>query len=75
MNGAVTVTPLHYRILVKRVEKKEPDTAKEKPQEGEVIAVGAGKRGSWQGTGAPCFGKPNSSPDTSVPVALRQLLA
>ena len=48
---AVTVTPLHDRILVKRTEEKEtvkgsiivPDTAKEKPQEGEVIAVGAGK--------------------------------
>src|SRR5215471_18616393 len=48
---AVTVTPLHDRILVKRVEEKEtvkggiivPDTAKEKPQEGEVIAVGTGK--------------------------------
>jgi chaperonin GroES len=42
---AVTVTPLHDRILVKRIEEKEtvkgsiivPDTAKEKPQEGEVI--------------------------------------
>jgi chaperonin GroES len=48
---AVTVTPLHDRILVKCIEEKEtvkggiivPDTAKEKPQEGEVIAVGAGK--------------------------------
>ena len=47
----VAVTPLHDRILVKRSEEKEtvkggiivPDTAKEKPQEGEVIAVGAGK--------------------------------
>jgi len=47
----VSVTPLHDRILVKRIEEKEtvkggiivPDTAKEKPQEGEVIAVGAGK--------------------------------
>ena len=45
------VTPLHDRILVKRVEEKEtvkggiiiPDSAKEKPQEGKVIAVGAGK--------------------------------
>ena len=43
--------PLHDRILIKRVEEKEtvkggiiiPDTAKEKPQEGEVIAVGKGK--------------------------------
>jgi chaperonin GroES len=47
----VAVTPLHDRILVKPVEEKEtvkggiivPDTAKEKPQEGEVIAVGPGK--------------------------------
>ncbi|MGX5722305.1 co-chaperone GroES [Shinella zoogloeoides] len=44
--------PLHDRILVRRVESDEktkggiiiPDTAKEKPQEGEVIAVGAGAR-------------------------------
>jgi chaperonin GroES len=48
---AVNVTPLHDRVLVRRVEEKETvkggiiihDTAKEKPQEGEVIAVGAGK--------------------------------
>ena len=46
------ILPLHDRILVKRLEEKEakkggiiiPDTAKEKPQEGEVIAVGPGKR-------------------------------
>jgi chaperonin GroES len=45
------VRPLHDRILVKRVEETEtkrgsiiiPDTAKEKPQEGQVIAVGNGK--------------------------------
>jgi chaperonin GroES len=44
--------PLHDRILIKRIEEKEtakggiiiPDTAKEKPQEGEVIAVGNGKK-------------------------------
>ena len=44
--------PLHDRILVKRVEEKEtvkggiiiPDSAKEKPQEGEVVAVGNGKK-------------------------------
>ena len=48
---AVHVTPLHDRVLIKRIEEKEtvkggiiiPDTAKEKPQEGEVIAVGAGR--------------------------------
>jgi chaperonin GroES len=45
------VTPLHDRVVVRRLEGKEtakggiiiPDTAKEKPQEGEVMAVGAGK--------------------------------
>ena len=45
------VRPLHDRILVERLEEKEvkkggiiiPDTAKEKPQEGKVIAVGNGK--------------------------------
>jgi len=51
--GASTmkIRPLHDRILVKRVEEQEvkkggiiiPDTAKEKPQEGKVIAVGNGK--------------------------------
>ena len=45
------VRPLHDRVLVKRIEEKEvakggiiiPDTAKEKPLEGKVIAVGNGK--------------------------------
>ena len=45
--------PLHDRVLVRRVEQDAktaggiiiPDTAKEKPQEGEVVAVGAGTRG------------------------------
>jgi len=45
------VRPLHDRILVRRIEEEEktkggliiPDTAKEKPQEGKVIAVGKGK--------------------------------
>ena len=44
-------TPLHDRILVRRVEEAEttrggiiiPDTAKDKPQEGEIIAAGKGK--------------------------------
>ena len=44
--------PLHDRVLVKRVESDEktkggliiPDTAKEKPAEGEIVAVGAGAR-------------------------------
>jgi chaperonin GroES len=45
------IRPLHDRVLVKRIEEEEktkggiiiPDTAKEKPQEGKVIAVGQGK--------------------------------
>ena len=45
------VRPLHDRLVVRRIEEKEtvkggiiiPDTAKEKPQEGEVVAVGNGK--------------------------------
>jgi chaperonin GroES len=45
--------PLHDRVLIRRVEQDEktaggiiiPDTAKEKPQEGEVVSVGAGVRG------------------------------
>ncbi len=48
---AVKVRPLHDRVLVKRIEPQEqvrggiiiPDTAKEKPQEAEVVAVGPGK--------------------------------
>src|SRR6266436_5827407 len=47
----LNITPLHDRVLVRRLEEKEtakggiiiPDTAKEKPHEGEVIAVGEGK--------------------------------
>ena len=47
----MNVRPLHDRLLVRRIEEKEtvkggiiiPDTAKEKPQEGEVLAVGKGK--------------------------------
>lgn len=45
--------PLHDRVLVRRVKEEEktkggiiiPDTAKEKPQEGEVVAAGTGARG------------------------------
>lgn len=47
----MTLKPLHDRIIVKRIEPEEvikggiviPDTAKEKPQEGVVVAVGAGR--------------------------------
>jgi chaperonin GroES len=46
-----TLRPLHDRILVKRLEEQDvkrgsiviPDTAKEKPQEGQIVAVGAGR--------------------------------
>jgi chaperonin GroES len=49
---AINFKPLHDRVLVRRVEADEktsggiiiPDTAKEKPQEGEVVAVGSGAR-------------------------------
>jgi len=48
----MNIRPLYDRIVVKRIEEKEtmqgglyiPDSAKEKPQEGEVVAVGKGKR-------------------------------
>ncbi len=51
MATATSFTPLHDRILVRRVEAEQktasglyiPDSAKEKPQEGEVISVGKGK--------------------------------
>jgi chaperonin GroES len=50
---AMKIRPLHDRILVKRLEEQEtkkggiiiPDTAKEKPQEAKVVAVGNGKMG------------------------------
>jgi chaperonin GroES len=48
----MNIRPLYDRIVVKRIEEQEtkigglyiPDNAKEKPQEGEVVAVGKGKR-------------------------------
>jgi len=49
---ATTITPLHDRVIVRRLDEASnqtagglfiPETAKEKPQEGEVIAAGAGK--------------------------------
>ena len=51
MNQAMKVRPLHDRLLVKRIEEEEktkggliiPDTAKEKPMEGKIIAAGKGK--------------------------------
>ena len=55
--------PFPDRVLVRRVEQDEktaggiiiPDTAKEKPQEGEVVAVGAGVRGEDGKLHAPSF--------------------
>ena|SRR5438034_6044190 len=48
---ATTIRPLHDRVLIRRIDEQEqvrggiiiPDTAKEKPQQGEVIATGEGK--------------------------------
>jgi chaperonin GroES len=55
------IRPLYDRIVVKRIEEQEtvrggiiiPDSAKEKPQEGEVMAVGKGKRNEKDGTLVP----------------------
>src|ERR1700741_2153841 len=49
----MNIRPLHDRVVVKRIDEEEakigglfiPDSAKEKPQEGEVVSVGNGKRG------------------------------
>jgi chaperonin GroES len=51
-DNIMNIRPLYDRIVVKRIEEQEttrngiiiPDSAKEKPQEGEVLAVGHGKR-------------------------------
>ncbi|RJK98643.1 co-chaperone GroES [Paracoccus siganidrum] len=61
----MTFRPLHDRILVRRIDADEktaggliiPDSAKEKPQEGEVLAVGSGAR-SENGTLTPLDVKP-----------------
>ncbi|MGQ3281315.1 MAG: co-chaperone GroES, partial [Shinella sp.] len=50
--ASTTFRPLHDRVVVRRVESEAktkggiiiPDTAKEKPQEGEIVAVGSGAR-------------------------------
>src|SRR5208337_2959893 len=52
VNRIMNIRPLYDRVVVKRIEEQEttrngiviPDSAKEKPQEGEVIAIGKGKR-------------------------------
>ncbi len=57
----MNIRPLYDRIVVKRIEEQEtkvgglyiPDSAKEKPQEGEVVAVGKGKRNEKDGTVTP----------------------
>ena len=61
----MNIRPLYDRIVVKRIEEQEttrngiviPDSAKEKPQEGEVMAVGKGKR-LEDGTVVPSTSKP-----------------
>jgi chaperonin GroES len=60
-----SIRPLHDRVLIQRIDEQEqqrggiiiPDTAKEKPQQGEVIAVGEGKI-TEQGTRQPLDVKP-----------------
>ena len=62
---AASIRPLHDRVLIRRLDEAEqarggiiiPDTAKEKPQKGEVIATGAGKINE-QGTRQPLDVKP-----------------
>ena len=57
----MNIRPLHDRIVVKRLEEQEnkigglfiPDSAKEKPQEGEVVAVGKGKLNEKTGAVTP----------------------
>src|SRR5215475_14010411 len=52
------IRPLHDRVVVRRIEEQEtirggiiiPDSAKEKPQEGEVVAIGKGKRNEKDGS-------------------------
>jgi chaperonin GroES len=61
----MTFRPLHDRVLIRRIEAAEksaggiiiPDTAQEKPQEGEVVAIGTGVRGE-DGTITPLDVKP-----------------
>ncbi len=61
----MTFRPLHDRVLIRRVEAQErtaggiiiPDTAQEKPQEGEVVSTGSGTRGD-DGTIMPLDVKP-----------------
>ena len=66
----MNIRPLYDRIVVKRIEEEAdktagglyiPDTAKEKPQEGEVVAVGKGKR--LEDGKADSAGRPGRRPD------------
>jgi chaperonin GroES len=53
LEGGMKIRPLHDRVLVRRIEQDQataggiiiPDSAQEKPQEGEVVAAGSGARG------------------------------
>ena len=55
------IKPLNDRVIVKRVEEEQktaggiiiPDTAKEKPQQAEVVSVGTGRRGGGRRRGCP----------------------
>jgi chaperonin GroES len=73
------IKPLHDRIIVKRLAEEErsrggiiiPDTAKEKPQQGKVVAVGAGRREDGKvlpldvKAGEPCSSRSTAEPKSS----------
>ena len=71
------IRPLGDRILVKRIKEEDktkggiiiPDTAKEKPQEGKVVAVGKGKRSEKGDLIAPEVKKGDRSCSASIPAA------
>jgi chaperonin GroES len=71
------IRPLGDRILVKRIKEEDktkggiiiPDTAKEKPQEGKVVAVGKGKRSEKGDLIAPEVKAGDGSSSASIPAA------
>ena len=76
----MNIRPLYDRIVVKRIEEQEttrngiviPDSAKEKPQEGEVMAVGHGKTAGGRHSWLPSTSKPaTASCLGSIPAARR----
>ena len=78
------ITPLHDRVIVKRIEEGEqirggiiiPDSAKEKPQEGEVIAAGEGKyKEALEYAGAALTQVPDNANKLNVEAAIEKLKA